>query len=180
MCPTCLVAPATTRLLCALPGGHEHPDRIRLTIRTYTPLAHHHRHRGRDVSGDDPVGPKPAMMTITGELDSTAVRVAAHRCRDYTASTGSVVIDLSAVTLIDSAGVRLLEQLRDLAHTRHGRVWLIEPNPVVQRVLDVIGVQADTISDVAYRQRSRTRSASTTTPLVSDRVALLAGRAVGQ
>ena len=180
MCPTCMVAPAATRQLCALPGGREHPDRIRLTIRTYTPLAHHHRHRGRNVRGNDPVGPKPAMMTITGELDSTAARLVADRCSDYIACTGSVVIDLSAVTLIDSAGVRLLEQFRDLAQARLGRVWLIEPSPVVQRVLDVIGVERDTFSDVAYRPVGRSPSAPDTMSLLPPQAAVRADTAVGR
>lgn len=145
MGPTGMAFGDAARELCALPGDSHHPNGIRLTIRIRTS----HPHQLGIGTLDSP---ESATMVIVGELDTSAARVVADRCIGYITSVGSVAIDLSEVTLIDSAGIRLLEQLRDIGRTRSGRVWLVEPSPVVQRVLEATGMQADTSPRHPYQQ----------------------------
>ncbi len=168
MCLTCVVAPATSRDLCRLPGSSEHPERVRLRVSTLTPL------HDRRTSQSRPE--RPGVLSIVGELDSGGAATVAGRCDDWVAAVGDAVVDLSEVTLIGSAGVRLIEQLRDRARRRGGRVRLHDPSPVVRRMFDVFGVviddgPADEPLPLAHRCNGRVGipKAATTTRRLHDR-----------
>ncbi len=51
---------------------------------------------------------------------------------------GTLVIDLSALEYISSAGLRSLAQLRKQMHDREGRTLLLNPQPQVKKVFDIV------------------------------------------
>lgn len=53
---------------------------------------------------------------------------------------GDVVIDLTGVTVIDSAGLRLLESVHNGVVAAGAKFWLHDPSWIVQRVIDVLGI----------------------------------------
>jgi anti-anti-sigma factor len=135
MYPTCQASPAVLRLLCSLPATAR-SARHRVTFHASTPrndCSCRHRHRERSCR---------AELVIAGELDSYAADAADEPCRDWLTSIGrlDVIVDLSAVTLIDSAGTRLIERLADAVP---GRLTVRAPSRIVRRVFDLLNVAID-------------------------------------
>ena len=78
---------------------------------------------------------RPAVLAVSGDLDiATSVKV--EECLgDGDALRGTVVIDLSQVTFLDSTGLRALWTLRQRIATVGGQMQLREPSDAVRRVL---------------------------------------------
>lgn len=127
------------RTLCELAGGHEHPNRIRLSIRAERWAPDPARSRiAEDAS-------TISRITMVGELDASAVDAAATACLRHIVTVGNTVIDLAGVTLIDSAGVALLETLCSFDHTGCD-VALLQQSPIVRRVLSILDVRLPTFT----------------------------------
>ncbi|MGY1650106.1 SpoIIE family protein phosphatase [Geodermatophilus sp. SYSU D01119] len=97
------------------------------------------------VAADQPDGPAgPVRLRVSGPVDVTSVE---ELDRTMAASTrGGVLpltVDLSAVTLLASAGVQVLHRMRDLL-AGHGRelVLLAPPGSAARAVLDLVGLPA--------------------------------------
>ena len=135
MCPICRAA--ESRLLCHVPTTG-HPGRSLLTVRVTTPPLH--RCPDVDVNDGGAAGDAPSVMVFFGELDSHTSAVVGAGCLGWMPVTGDTVIDLSAVTLVDSSGSRLLERLRDEAP---GVVRFRDPSRIVQHVFAAIGRPID-------------------------------------
>lgn len=119
--------------LVELPGGREHPQRRRLTTDAIPTTA---------TASDNAVSwRRHAMLfVVAGELDAGAARAISDRCRRYFGGVDEVTVDLSAATLVDSAGVRLIEILEWVVRESGGRFAVRNSSPIVQRMLDAIGV----------------------------------------
>jgi anti-sigma B factor antagonist len=78
------------------------------------------------------------VLRITGELDKLAIDQARSRLEQLVGS-GRLVVDLDAVTFIDSAGLHALFGLARLASLEGGRIALVvaEKSPTA-RVIDLV------------------------------------------
>lgn len=78
-------------------------------------------------------------VCVVGDLDrATAPTV---RIEDLFGSVrgANVTVDLSAVTLIDSEGVRLLEEIARAVCRHDGEIVFVDALPAVERVIDLTG-----------------------------------------
>ena len=130
MYPNGDAASATPRLLCSVPDGTSPSNQPLATFRARGPTID--RERSQCV----------AELSIAGELDAWAAAVAGERCRDWVADVGDVdvIVDVSAVTFVDSAGTRLIEQLDSMAPRRF---VVRAPSRIVRRVFEILNVTID-------------------------------------
>jgi anti-sigma B factor antagonist len=86
---------------------------------------------------DDPV----QLIAVTGELDISNVGELRRRV-DAALSNGSaqIVIDLSAVTHMDSTGLAELIYALQRTTELHGRLALVVTSPGIRRILEIRGV----------------------------------------
>ncbi len=88
----------------------------------------------RDRYGDD-VG----YIELSGELDAFT----ASRIRDPLAGlvrfAGELVIDATKVSFIDSAGLRLLQDVSERVATNGHCVWLHNPSQTLTRLVELVG-----------------------------------------
>ena len=90
-----------------------------------------------EMLGDD-----RARLTPTGELDMLTAPLLQQRVDGFLAEGTSLVIDLSRVEFLDSAGLRALL----LAHGT-GDVELCDPSPVVLQTVEVAKVATMLLGD---------------------------------
>jgi anti-anti-sigma factor len=81
-------------------------------------------------------------ITLDGRLDLQGTREIDQKLAHAT-STGAmnVVIDLSLVSFIASNGIHSLVTAARAQAARGGRVVLVRPRPMVQRVLEILGIE---------------------------------------
>jgi anti-sigma B factor antagonist len=92
-----------------------------------------------EVSEDPP----PVRMTLYGEFDIFSADAATHALEELLGrGPDAVVIDLSRLDFMDSAGVRFLVEGRDKANARGIKIALVDGVEAVRRVLTVSGVKA--------------------------------------
>ena len=78
------------------------------------------------VSGEVDLGTEPALRTATDDL------LARH--------SGLIVIDLSEVTFLDSAGLKVLDDMQRTALVAGGRIALVSPQQRILRLLEITGL----------------------------------------
>jgi anti-sigma B factor antagonist len=115
---------------------------------------HEDRARNRDAPGAveradadaseltvDVVGDRgPRVLRMRGELDIAVAPGLLPRVPDLVAGAPGVVLDLTAVTFLDSAGVRLVDRLaRECARLGVAFVVVATPGTTPARVLDIVG-----------------------------------------
>lgn len=83
---------------------------------------------------------RATALRLTGEIDVAAD--AAVRARVDAAAAGTLVIDLSAVTFMDSSGLRELLRARKECDRRGGRLVLAGVPPTLARLFDLTGTAA--------------------------------------
>ncbi len=76
---------------------------------------------------------------LSGDLDLAAYEELLARLSTYFADGGDAELDLSGVTFVDSSAIRLFIQLQR-ARAEGGRLVLLAPQPHVERVLEVAGL----------------------------------------
>lgn len=81
------------------------------------------------------------LVTLAGESDANT----RQSLRDLLESEATrdvrhLIIDLSGLRFIDSAGVHVLVDVRAILHGRDGELALVAPQPVVARVMSLAGV----------------------------------------
>ena len=81
-----------------------------------------------------------AVLLLSGEVDVAAS--GAVRARVDESAAGTLVVDLSAVTFVDSSGLRELLRARMECERRNGRLVLAGVPPVLQRLLDLTGTSS--------------------------------------
>ena len=81
-----------------------------------------------------------ALVVLVGELDvSTAERVSTL-LRQVDTSAPGLVLDMKGVSFIDSSGLRMLIQARQLFGERAGAVTIRGPQPTTVRLLEITGL----------------------------------------
>ena len=101
------------------------------------------------------------VYAVHGELDAVAARRIGSGGLPCDERVGLVTLDLAGVTIIDSAGVRLIEHFATVVDAAGGRLVLREPNSIVRRVLDVLNVSFDTDPRPDYSTTSPARTTPT-------------------
>lgn len=82
------------------------------------------------------------VVTIRGELDSATAPQATEYLQQATSpSTETLALDLSDVTFLASSGIQMLVTALRTDHGVNGDLHLIAPNPVVLRVLTLVGME---------------------------------------
>ncbi len=82
-------------------------------------------------------------ICLLGELDlATTARVDAELQRVEATDAWAIVVDLSGLTFISSAGVQLLVDAEVRSRADSQRLTLLRGSPAVQRVLEICGVDA--------------------------------------
>jgi anti-anti-sigma factor len=87
--------------------------------------------------------PIPARTTVwlEGRLDAETFGDLDEALRDITPlvdNGGTLVMDLSGLEYISSAGLRSLAQLRKQMHDRDSRTLLLNPQPQVKKVFEIV------------------------------------------
>jgi anti-anti-sigma factor len=80
-------------------------------------------------------------VSLTGEIDMDRRSELRDVVMGFRRSTApNAVVDLRAVTFMDSSGVGTLISLHRTATSRAGQVTLVQPSDIVTRVLEVTGL----------------------------------------
>jgi anti-anti-sigma factor len=96
----------------------------------------------------------PALVLLSGELDIVSSRAFAEAMAELERSSPErVVIDIGALTFIDSSGINALVQAARVVEKRGGRAVVASPAPHVQRVFDITHV-GDVVSIAAGRDEA--------------------------
>jgi anti-anti-sigma factor len=85
--------------------------------------------------------PERSTVWLEGRLDAASFGEFDDALRDITPMVdngGTLIVDLSALDYISSAGLRSLAQLRKQMHDRGGRVLLLNPQPQVKKVFEIV------------------------------------------
>ncbi|MBB3227457.1 anti-anti-sigma factor [Luteibacter sp. Sphag1AF] len=98
--------------------------------------------------------PQRSMVWMDGRLDAETYAQFDEAMRDVTPMVdngGTLVLDLSGLEYISSAGLRSLAQLRKAMHDRAGRTLLLNPTPQVRKVFEIVKAVpiAEVFADVA-------------------------------
>jgi anti-anti-sigma factor len=80
-------------------------------------------------------------VTVAGELD-VSNRIQLYKALHDAIDTGAseVVLDVAALTFIDSTGVRVLESAHNRMHTVGGTLAVVNPKPNISKLLDITGL----------------------------------------
>lgn len=91
--------------------------------------------RDTDASGRD-------VLVVTGDVDLATAHELVAAAESWVASgvTGSVRLDLSGVTFLDSTGVSALLEIRRSAEAAGNEVVVVEQSSPVDRVLALAGI----------------------------------------
>jgi anti-anti-sigma factor len=79
----------------------------------------------------------PDVVVVRGEIDAATASILDEAIEDV---RGTVVLDLGAVTFLDSSGVRVLLRHHQRREDAGAQLVLIELSRPVRRVLDAAGV----------------------------------------
>jgi anti-sigma B factor antagonist len=80
-------------------------------------------------------------VSLTGEIDMDRKPELRNIVMGYRRSTAAnALVDLSAVTFMDSAGIATIVSLHKTATSRGGRVYLLQPPDILTRVLHLTGL----------------------------------------
>ena len=83
----------------------------------------------------------PCVVVVRGEVDlATAPNLEAGLRRALDGSPSSIVLDLAALTFIDSSGLRVLVAFSNEAHDRNSTMGLRNIPHHAQRVLEITGL----------------------------------------
>jgi anti-anti-sigma factor len=81
-------------------------------------------------------------VRVSGEVDMSRYRDLDRVLASAGADATTLEIDLSAVSFMDSQGLRLLLRALERADGDGRRVVIVDPSPFVRRLMDVAGVRA--------------------------------------
>ena len=81
----------------------------------------------------------PALLVLTGELDSLAAAQLSHCLGEVDRRAPALVLDMSAVSFIDSSGLRTLIQARQMFPDPNA-LTLRNPQPSTTRLLELTGL----------------------------------------
>jgi stage II sporulation protein AA (anti-sigma F factor antagonist) len=80
-------------------------------------------------------------IAFAGDLDTDVAHVLASALEASTTGRRlTIVLDLSEVSFLDSAGLRLLLDVRARVRRADGDVYICDPSPIASRVIAISGV----------------------------------------
>jgi anti-sigma B factor antagonist len=85
-------------------------------------------------------GPGVTRMTLTGELDLATVRVLDATLSKAAEDAMLVIVDLSALTFMDSAGLKTIATVEAQLRAANRRLEIIPGQPQVQRIFELSGL----------------------------------------
>lgn len=93
---------------------------------------------------DDASAREPVTVSLEGELDLSRVRDIQYEILSApTTKGGTVLLDMSRVTFLDSAGIHAMIGVRRTLTERGIQLRVVNPSPLVRRVLEIAGVFDD-------------------------------------
>ena len=103
-------------------------------------------------SDDGAVGGEVFEVTLSGEVDvARSSELEGVALAFGISSCPSIRVDLAAVTFIDSSGLGMLAQLRNIALNRGGHAVLVDPAPSCLKTFRLVGFdQAFTIERTTH------------------------------
>ena len=91
------------------------------------------------------VDPGTAILVVGGELDvDTATLLHHHMANQFLHGRRHLVLDLSALTFMDSSGLNVLIKGAREARQLAGDLHLVAPTPAVSRLLEITGLNLTT------------------------------------
>jgi anti-anti-sigma factor len=107
------------------------------------------------LAADEGAEPPGALVSFVGEIDLGTAPTLGEVVLSRTAEEPTVVLDLSAVTFLDSAGVRLLDGLVGTYERRGGVIRLVAPEHGVARfTLTLCAFRSDLVEPSVDRARA--------------------------
>lgn len=87
----------------------------------------------------DPAQDKRQRITLSGRLDTHTYHALDEALAPLLAThITTLVLDLSHLDYISSAGIRSIFKARKVLATREGRVLVVNPQPQIRKVFDVV------------------------------------------
>ncbi|WP_369934512.1 STAS domain-containing protein [Xanthomonas tesorieronis] len=87
----------------------------------------------------DPAQDKRQRITLSGRLDTHTYQALDEALAPLLAThITTLVLDLSHLDYISSAGIRSIFKARKVLATREGRVLVVNPQPQIRKVFDVV------------------------------------------
>jgi anti-sigma B factor antagonist len=80
------------------------------------------------------------VLHAVGELDTLTSPLLQARVAEQLAEARSLVIDLSEITFLGSAGLAVLVGAKDDADSRNCRLWLVPGSRIAKRALEATGL----------------------------------------
>ena len=86
--------------------------------------------------------PRTCVLALSGELDFKTANEGHKRLLElHPPRGGRLLVDLSAVTFMDSTGIRLLLQAREHARRNRATFAVVSGPDEVMRVIDLVGLR---------------------------------------
>lgn len=82
------------------------------------------------------------LLILRGALDTDGAESVRDRLLDYARFAGSVVLDLTDLDTIDHGGAMLVESIQAAVDRGGGSLTVHDPDVVVQRVLELYGLES--------------------------------------
>ncbi|UJB14797.1 STAS domain-containing protein [Xanthomonas translucens] len=87
----------------------------------------------------DPTQDRRQRITLSGRLDTHTYQALDEALAQLLATQiTTLVLDLSQLDYISSAGIRSIFKARKVLATRDGRVLVVNPQPQIRKVFDVV------------------------------------------
>lgn len=85
-------------------------------------------------------GPDTRVLHVVGELDTMTSPLLQTRLFEQVVQVGHVVLDLTDVTFLGSAGLAVLVGAKEEAESRGCRLWIVPGSRIVKRALEATGL----------------------------------------
>lgn len=85
-------------------------------------------------------GPEVRVLHIVGELDTLTSPVLARQIAEQQAAVSRLVVDLSDVSFLGSAGLAVLVQAKDVADNSDGQLLVVPGSRTARRALEATGL----------------------------------------
>ena len=85
-------------------------------------------------------GPAVHVLHVVGELDTMTAPLLAVRLAEQQSAVSKLVVDLSEVSFLGSAGLAALVEARDAADRRGGQLLVVPGSRIAKRALEATGL----------------------------------------
>lgn len=85
-------------------------------------------------------GPAARVLHVVGELDTVTAPLLATRLAEQQAAVPKLVVDLSEVSFLGSAGLAALVEAKDAAERHGGQLLVVPGSRIAKRALEATGL----------------------------------------